>query len=195
MRVFSRHAGLLLLALAAGCSTTQTYPGAWPRVDPTRIEGCPPVTGEYLSDGVRADPFAAPTSLSELALETPMADAIIRITQYGADSLALAAWKDGKVRARRVFSRARGDLACAREGVRLSCGWRSFPAVNVLEVSRHTLYLARATEGSLMVQDVEFYIDFFLLLPFPGMARSWHRFSPPTFPLLPPPAGEPPIGE
>lgn len=195
MRAIVRHIGWLLFALAAGCSISQTYPGAWPRVDPTRIGGCPPVAGDYLSDGVRADPFAAPTSLSAMALETISRDAIVRISQYGADSLRLAVWQDGGLLAQRLFSRARGNLTCTPEGVRLACGRRSEPVVSGLAVSWPRLYLARATDGSLMVQEVKPYIAFLLLIPFPGVSRSWHRFSPPTFPFHPTPEGEVPAIE
>jgi hypothetical protein len=195
MRRLVLQFGFLSCVLLAGCSISQRYPGAWPRVDPTRIAGCPPVAGDYLSDGVRADPFAALSYLSGLVFERRVPQAIIRIAQYGTDSLAIVAWKDGQAVSRRVFSRAEGNLDCTREGVRLSCGWHSVLRVAIPVLSRRTLYLARATDGSLMVQDVEFSIALLTLLPFPYKSISWNRFSPPTFPPLPPPEGEPPMTE
>lgn len=196
MRSLVLRLGLLSSLLLMGCAIRQTYPGAWPRVDPTRIEGCPQIAGDYLSSGVMADPLLALSSLSELLLDQPAPGAIIRIAQYGSDSLAVTAWQMDSPGTRQVFCRAKGNLSCAPAGLGLSCGWGS-PGTGglALGVARRTVYLAKATDGSLMAQSVEFSIGFLWFIPMIATMRSWHRFSPPTFPPLPPPEGEPPITE
>jgi hypothetical protein len=185
----------LLLGLLASCSIQQRYPGAWPRVDPTRVAGCPDVTGVYLNDGVRGDPFGALVSLSDLLQLGSTSESILRISQYGADSLAIVVWRDDRQVARRMLSRSQGNLTCTPAGVGLTCGWH-FVGREGLELgaARRTLYLAKATDGSLMVQDVEFTVGVLIVLPIIGTMRSWHRFSPTTIPPLPPAQGEsPPI--
>jgi hypothetical protein len=156
---------LALGLLPAACVIQTRYPGAWPGIDPTRVAGCPDVSGIYLNDGVKGDPFAAATSLSGLLLAGPAPGATARISQYAGDSLAVSVAREGRELARKVFSRARGTLACDPAGVRLACG------------RRRAVYLAKAVDGSLMAQEVEFAIV--------ATTRSWHRFSPPTLPPLP----------
>jgi hypothetical protein len=156
----------LALVLALGllpmaCVVQTRYPGAWPRIDPARRGGCPDVSGIYLDDGVKGDPFAAPTSLSGLLFGRPAPGTQVRVVQYAGDSLAVSVAGG----ARRVFSRARGTLKCDPAGARLACG------------RRRAVYLAKAVDGSLMAQEVEFV--------FVAATRSWHRFSPPTLPPLP----------
>jgi hypothetical protein len=192
MRAFLVGVGWLLCISWLGCAIQQTYPGAWPRVDPTRGAECPEVAGDYLSDGVMADPWRAPSSLSELVLREAGRGAVVRIAQYGADSLALTLWQENRPPARRVFSRAKGNLRCTATAVALSCGWGP-PGPGGLAVgyARRTVYLVKATDGSLMVQSAERSIGLLIFLPVLATLRSWHRFSPPRYPPLPPPQGEP----
>ncbi len=190
-----RHLVILLLAgmLLGSCVIESHYPGAWPGIDPMRVAGCPDVAGTYLRDGVKGDPFAAESSLGELLLgDASSTGGVIEIAQYASDSLVVSAWKDEQPIGRRVFSRANGDYRCAPAGVELICGWHAF-ARKALEagVARRKLYLGKATDGSLMVQEVDFTIEIMLIVPIVGTVRSWHRFSPPTFPPLP--RSQPPV--
>jgi hypothetical protein len=164
---------LLLGLLPVACVIQSRYPGAWPGVEGGRID----VSGVYLGDGVRGDPFAAPTSLGRLLLDEALAPGrVFEIAQYGGDSLVVSARGGG----RKVFSRARGTLDCAGAGVAVACGWHGFHEAGfTLAAARRTVRLALAIDGSLMAQDVEHAIGLLVVFPMAATVRSWHRFSPP----------------
>lgn len=180
-----RRFGRLQLAVGAAlllgaCVSHPGYPGRWAPISPEPA-ACAAVAGRYVNDGDSEPPLEGRASrlVDALELEGERRATRVEIQQRGADEIEIVAWTGTQPTGRTVLRAAAGDFECTPEGVMFKPKSQAAHGAGITPAYiRSTVYLSRATDGSLIVRSDIVTVATIIVVPAAATERIWRRFKP-----------------
>jgi hypothetical protein len=174
-------AGLCCVSFTS-CVWHPRYPRAWAPREPGTEGVCPDVAGTYENLGESSGKSPKPRWLSSILFglytATPSFTGTVELRQPDDDTLEVLVW-NGPEAEHRVFSRGTGDLSWDADRLKVRHGYRRLAAEGLgLVGGWQTVYLARDTDGWLVVKLRVESIGLLLIIPMFGSMSGWSRFAP-----------------
>jgi len=163
---------LPLLSCTLVACTHQPYPDAWPRpLAKLEPDGCTALTGSY-----RDGPAGLFDMLTKYGGYQRDFD-YVRVGMPEKGVLLFEAYKSGKIMGDLRVSEGDGTLMCKEDGAELPMSG-VYGQQEVLVASKKRILLTKDETGGLLLQNDEAGVAFYGVIPIPGSAVEWFRFSP-----------------
>jgi len=158
------------------CASYQKYPAEWAELILPQDGRCSDISGTYMNLGQTVKGRGAFLSALFDFEETPSTVAQVRITELDNDRLEISASHDQKLVPRKIYSRKNKEYTCSAQGIEIPIG-KIEKTVGAGEGV--TLYLAKSTDGALVVERKTSAGGYSLLyIPVVSSSYEWYRFKP-----------------
>jgi hypothetical protein len=170
---------LLLLTGLTACAFYQKYPADWAVVVSIEKNKCPDISGTYKNLGESKQKGDEHKRLDRILIpQSLISDSIsVNIHQSNEDTLEISFWKGQKLILKKIYSKENKEFSCSPQGIRIRYkdwfGGEGFE----LGMEWGWLYLAKSTDGALVVNQRSKVFGVLFFIPVFGSGSTWYRFN------------------